>query len=110
VVIQVLRPETGMSKVWATIGYGWESVDFYQRWGGAHSDPVEMKGPYLDPFNAQTEYSSALLDLFRVVIDSPGYVERLQRHYQMFKEPVEGKHGGSLSQAGALAELHLRAD
>jgi hypothetical protein len=65
VVIDVLRPETGWSKIWATIGYGWESLDFYLKWGGAASDPTEVKGPYLDRLNPQSKYSSALLDLFR---------------------------------------------
>jgi hypothetical protein len=65
VMIDVLRPETGWSKVWATISYGWESLDFYRQWGGAGSDPVQIKGPYLDPLNPQTKYSSALLNLFR---------------------------------------------
>jgi hypothetical protein len=30
VTINVLRPETGWGKVWATISYGWESTDFYK--------------------------------------------------------------------------------
>ena len=31
VMVVVLRPETGW-KFWAAINYGWESVDFYQKW------------------------------------------------------------------------------
>jgi hypothetical protein len=93
VMIEVLRPESGWSKIWATIGYGWESLDFYRQWGGAHSDPVEMKGPYLDVLNPQSEYSSALLNLFRFVLQSPDYVERLKRHYQMFRDSVEKGRG-----------------
>ena len=89
VMIDVLRPETGWSKIWATIGYGWESLDFYQQWGGPHSDPVEMKGPYVDVLNPQTEYSSALLNLFRFLLQSPDYGERLKRHYQMFRDSVD---------------------
>ena len=89
VMIDVLRPETGWSKIWATIGYGWESVDYYERWSRAGSDPVEMKGPYLDTLNPQTEYSPALLDLFRFLIRSPDYVERFKRHYRMFRAAVE---------------------
>ena len=86
VMINVLRPETGWSKVWATISYGWETLDFYRQWGG--SDPVPIKGPYLDPLNPQTKHSSALLNLFRFLIQSPDYVARLQQHYQMFRESV----------------------
>jgi hypothetical protein len=89
VTILVLRPETGWSKIWATIGYGWDSLDFYREWGGAHSDPVEMKGPGLDPFNVQTGYSPELLNVFQLVLESPGYIDRLKRHYQMFRNSVE---------------------
>jgi hypothetical protein len=98
VMFQVLRPETGRSKVWATIGYGWESPDFYRRWSTAGCDPIEMKGPSLDPLNAQSQYSSALLDLFRFVLESTEYVERLKRHYRMFRDSVEKGYGrqGSL--------------
>ena len=56
VIIQVLRPETGWSKVWATIGYGWgERVWTSIETGSAatttrlSSLATDMKGPYLDP-------------------------------------------------------------
>jgi len=110
VIIQVLRPETGWSKVWATIGYGWESLDFYRQWGGAHSDPVEMKGPELDPLNPQTKYSPAHLNLFRIFLQSPDYVERLKRHYQMFRDSVEKGRGrpDSLKTRIESRRKHLR--
>ena len=85
----MLRPETGWSKVWATISYGWESLDFYRHWGGGDTDPVQIKGPYLDPLNPQTKYSSALLNLFRFLLQSPEYVARIQRDYQMFRKSVD---------------------
>jgi hypothetical protein len=30
-----------------------------------------------------------LLDLFRIVLQSPDYVERLKRHYRMFRDSLE---------------------
>jgi hypothetical protein len=93
VIIDVLRPETWWTKVWATIGYGWESLDFYRKWEGGVGDPIEMKGPYLDPLNPQSEYSAALLNMFRFLTQSSEYVERLKRHYQMFRDSVERGHG-----------------
>jgi hypothetical protein len=96
VTILVLRPETGWSKPWATIGFGWETLDFYKKWGGARSDPLEMQGPYLDPLNVQTQHSPALLDVFRLILQSPDYVERLKRHYQMFRKSVENDKRNSL--------------
>jgi hypothetical protein len=92
VTIRVLARETG-SRIWATISYGWESADFYRRWSVAGSDPIEMQGPCLDPLNPQTQYSSALLDLFRFVLQSTEYVERLKRHYRMFRDSVEKGDG-----------------
>ena len=94
VIIEVLRPETGWRSIWATIGYGWETSDFYRSWGGPYTDPAEMQGPYLDPLNPQTTYSPVLLDLFRVLIQSPEYVDRIKRHYQMFRDSVQ-KSGAS---------------
>jgi hypothetical protein len=111
VMIDVLRPETGWSKVWPTISYGWESLDFYRQWGGTGSDPVQIKGPYLDPLNPQTKYSSALLNLFRFLVQSPEYVARLQRHYQMFRESVDRADNSSNSQEANRSEnrrKHLR--
>jgi hypothetical protein len=93
VIIDVLRPETGWRKIWATISYGWDSPDFYRKWCGDPSDPFDAKGPYLDPLNPQSRYSPALLDLFRFILESPDYVERLKRHYQMFRESVDRGHG-----------------
>jgi hypothetical protein len=93
VMIDVLPPETGWSKIWATISYGWESLEFYRKWGGAGCDPIEIKGPYLDPLNPQTKYSGALLNLFRFLVQSPDYVERLKHHYQVFRELIEKRHG-----------------
>jgi hypothetical protein len=89
VLIEVLRPETRWSKVWATISYGWETLDFYRKWGAAANDLIEMKGPFLDPLNPQTEYSPALLNVFRLLLESPDYAERLKGHYQMFRHSVE---------------------
>ena len=110
-MMDVLRAETGWSKVWATISYGWESLDFYRPWGVGDSDPIQIKGPYLDPLNPQTKYSSALLNLFRFLIQSPEYVLRLQRHYQMFRESVDRADNRSHSQETNRIEnrrKHLR--
>jgi hypothetical protein len=96
VTIAVLRPHTGW-KFWATISYGWESLAFYQKWSKSPEplDPSEWKGPYLDPLCQQTQYSPALLNLFHIVLGSPGYVERLKRHYRLFRTAVEKESRGN---------------
>lgn len=89
-IIQVLRPETGWRKVWASIGYGWEPEQFYRRWSSATPEE-DLKGPYLDPLLPQSSYSDELLDAFRQIIKSPDYVRRLERHYFMFRDTVSSK-------------------
>lgn len=88
VVINVISPDTG-SKVWATINYGWESLDFYERWMGNRENAIECRGPSLDPLNPQTEYSHALVRMFELNLKDKRYVERLKRHYRLFKSAVE---------------------
>jgi len=91
VIIDVISPAT-QDKIWATINYGWEDVAFYEEWMGSPEDAVDCKGPSLDPFNPQTEYSPALLGLFALMLNDETYVERLKRHYELFKEAVRDKH------------------
>ena len=92
VLVVVLRPETGW-KFWAVINYGWESVEFYKRWAGAPaSDRSQWKGPFLDPMSEQTAYAPALLKLFKFILRSPGYAERLKKHYQLFRTAVDEEY------------------
>jgi hypothetical protein len=93
VMIDVLTPET-KDKAWATIGFGWESVEYYRKWVGCSmSEAKEHKGPILDPLNPQTEYAPALLRLFQDVVRDREYVERLKRHYRLFKSKPGTEEG-----------------
>ena len=87
VIIDVITPTTG-SKIWATINYGWESLEFYEKWIRDKETARECYGATLDPLNPQTEYSDALLQLFNQVLQDEAYVERLKRHYQLFKSDL----------------------
>ncbi len=84
VIIRVMTPTTG-PKIWATISFGWESVDFYARWMGSKESAMDCKGPSLDPINPQTKYSLVLLSLFEQLLTDEKYVERLKKHYELFK-------------------------
>jgi hypothetical protein len=88
-MIVVLRSDTDWNKIWASINYGWESVEFYKQWGGSWVTPATAKGPFLDPLNPQTSYSPALLDLFRFLLQSPDYARRIQTHYEIFRQTVD---------------------
>jgi hypothetical protein len=66
-------------RIVATINMGFDAED-------------EDSGPFLDPLNPQSRYSQELIRSFVDIINSdPHYLARLQRHYVMFKEKVDGK-------------------
>jgi hypothetical protein len=81
--------------VQAVIAWGWEDQEFYVKWLG-DNDPIvieELKGPALNLASSQSNLAPALLDLFRKVLlqDTP-YLERVKRHYAMFREEIDGNH------------------
>jgi hypothetical protein len=83
-LINVYRADD-LSKILATISYGWEPIGFYRRWLGDHALAGELKGPALDRFQPQTTYGPALRDLFATLLHDGAYVEQLRRHYALFK-------------------------
>jgi hypothetical protein len=86
VLLQV-RAEHQPDTVLATINYGWESLAFYTQWlHGDREAAREIVDASLDPLNAQSPYSQALLRLFQtVVLSDRAYIQRLARHYALFK-------------------------
>lgn len=96
VMIAVLRSDTELNKIWASINYGWESIEFYKQWGGSWVTDADAKGPFLDPLNPKTPYSPVLLNLFRFLVQSPDYVRRIQTHYEIFRQTVEEARSGTL--------------
>jgi hypothetical protein len=91
VMVAVLRPDTRW-KFWATINYGWESLEFYHQWASAPpGDQDDWQGPFLDPLGIQSQYAPVLLELFQLMLQSPDYVARLQRHYRLFRAAVDNQ-------------------
>jgi hypothetical protein len=55
-------------------------------------DPAdEMRGPFLDPLNHQSEHAPALLKLVEHALEDTRYVARLERHYNMVKQAAAKK-------------------
>ena len=75
----------------AVIGWGWEDVSFYAKWmkSGDKAEAVRLKGPELNPLSPATELAPALLDVVRnILLPDSEYIERIQRHYWMFREKI----------------------
>jgi len=80
--------------VLAVISWGWEPLAFYRKWGhypGAAKDAKDMKGPSLALMIPQSALAPALLELAKgLLLSSPEYVERIKRHYTLFRETITG--------------------
>ena len=85
VFINVLHKD----KILATIGYGWENLEFYEDWIRDPGMAVDVKGPILELTGEYSEYSEALLKLFKkIMLKDEVFIERLRRHYKMFKKKI----------------------
>ncbi len=76
----------------AVIAWGWETRDYYENW--LHDpDPKlvdELKGPTLNIGSPQTALAGDLLDLSQqVLLSDQAYVERVKRHYRMFRDKID---------------------
>jgi hypothetical protein len=92
VIIQVWKADQpGVSL--ATFNFGWESVQFYRRWTRGDAELAEgMDGLQIEIFGRQTALTEPLRALVESVLDEdPAYVERLKRHYEIFKGAGKGR-------------------
>ena len=78
----------------AVIAWGWEEREFYTKWMGDDDPRIinDLIGPALNLASPQSNLAPALLDLFRnVLLQDATYVERVKRHYAMFRQEVDNK-------------------
>ena len=77
-------------KLLATITFGWESEEYYAKWMGNSDSKIikDLAGPALNQASQQSELAPALLEQVKAVLQDNNYVERLKRHYLMFKAKI----------------------
>jgi hypothetical protein len=93
----------------AVVAWGWEDIGFYMQWmrQGSREDAKELKGPILNMGSPAAAYAPALLELVSEILDrDSAYVERIKRHYAMFRARVEG---GNTPQPGLKDNIPARA-
>ena len=104
VQLVVFAPEVSR-KFLATISYGWESLEFYKEHFGFISEEDSPCDPTLEPFGEQSQYSEILLDCCkRFLLSDAAYVERLKRHYCLFKDASSAKGGPNRTPSGRKAK------
>ena len=94
-------------KILATIGYGWENVEFYEQWLGEKYMAQDMKGPILELSGQTTEYSESLLKLFeKAILPDSQFITRLKTHYEMFKKNLHKNSTEELIEEDFNPEKH----
>lgn len=89
VFLNVFREQTRTFE--AVIAYGWESREFYVKWMGDDDPRVldSLQGPALNLASQTTPLSDVLLERVKTVLNDRLYVERLKRHYRLFREEIK---------------------
>lgn len=88
VMFNVLRRSTNTYV--AVIAFGWESEAFYARWLGDNDsmEARELQGPILNWGSEQSDLAPVLLAEMKMVLSDEMYVDRLRRHYMMYKAAI----------------------
>lgn len=90
VVFQVVS-DRDRHGVLAHISFGWEPSSFYRNWASfplSAEDIEELKGPALMRLSVQSDRAADMVDYCRLLVADTAYVERIVRHYGMFRERV----------------------
>lgn len=80
------------NEIVAVIAYGWEKSKFYADWFGGNDPRIieELKGPSLNLASPQSDLAPILLDrVNKYILKDKSYIERIKRHYHMFKDLIE---------------------
>lgn len=77
----------------ATLGYGWDELSFYEKWCRDKKMAVQVKGPIIEYGTKITKDSEKVLNFIKdVALKDYIFVERLKKHYKMFKEKKTHKN------------------
>ncbi len=91
----------------AVIAWGWESKAFYKKWmhGGSKEDVELLQGPVLNMGSPQTALAPHLLELFKsLLLSDSAYVERVKRHYALFRDVIDSRTAPAGSALKLLGE------
>jgi hypothetical protein len=87
VTLDVVSPELP-GRIFASIGFGWETSDFYKKWGQARGllGPCKLRNGVLDPSELNCDWADLLLrHIRRNILRNPKQVALFRRHYELMK-------------------------
>ncbi len=90
VMINVI-PKNSKHDILATIGFGWESPEFYRKWAyGDKEIAVIMEGTHVELGGIQSIYTRFFLEqLNLIILQDKDFTAMIKRHYRLFKNMLE---------------------
>lgn len=90
VIINIV-PKENNSLILASIGYGWESLSFYQKWAYGDKELAgQMEGTHVEPACIQSKHTHFFLEQLNLtIIKDKSFTETIKRHYRLFKNILE---------------------
>ena len=103
--------EAVSGEIKAVIGFGWESSEFYAKWLGRNEPAAirELQGPALNTMSRQSTLAPVLLQQVALILADERYVERIKRHYAMYKAAVDPRLGRQSARLRATKTTQVRA-
>jgi len=85
-VMLTVIEESTPGKIWATISFGWDPPEWVTDGSDLEGLGATASGAFLDPICPQSEHAATFLAFFEwMITQDQAYLERLKRHYAMFK-------------------------
>jgi len=90
VMINVI-PKNSKHDIFATIGFGWESLEFYRKWAyGDNEIAIMMEGTHVEIGGIQSKYTRFFLEqLNLIILQDKDFTGMIKRHYRLFKNMLE---------------------
>jgi hypothetical protein len=83
VLLHVLQLEATDQPLGAIVHFGWERAKFYRKWTQGDGPWREMSGAHLDSTAPRGPYAGQFLKVLRHLVQDPGLVKALRRHYAL---------------------------
>lgn len=77
-------PKNSKHDIFATIGFGWESLEFYRRWAYGDEDlATMMEGTHVEKGGIQSKYTRFFLEqLNLIILQDKDFTEMIKCHYR----------------------------
>lgn len=79
----------GNPTILGTVGFGWEPLEFYEKWFGDDKFAKDMVGAYVEVGGIQVGKEKECLALVKNSLRDENYINLIKKRYSAFKEKIK---------------------